>query len=72
MYLTDIQTICHEELELKHDDINLSQDVLIEEDLVVELYNLKEGELLKNLIYVNNYQTKTFKTSLLCQKYFFV
>lgn len=41
----DLPTICHEGLELKHDDMDLTKELLIGEELVVELYNLKEGKL---------------------------
>lgn len=41
-FANDLPTICHEELELKHDDMDLTKQLLIGEDLVVELYNLKE------------------------------
>ncbi|XP_046807183.1 uncharacterized protein LOC111680754 [Lucilia cuprina] len=41
-FANDLPTICHEELELKHDDMDLTTELLIGEELVVELYNLKE------------------------------
>ncbi|TMW42442.1 hypothetical protein DOY81_012477 [Sarcophaga bullata] len=31
-FANDLPTICHEELELKHDDMDLSQELLIGED----------------------------------------
>ncbi|KAM7352251.1 bZIP transcription factor crc [Cochliomyia hominivorax] len=41
-FANDLLTICHEGLELKHDDTDLTKQLLIGEELVVELYNLKE------------------------------
>lgn len=50
----DLPTICHEELELKHDDLDLTKQLLIGEELVVELYNLKEGKLKLKDLRLNN------------------
>lgn len=50
----DLPTICHEELELKHDDLDLTKQLLIGEELVVELYNLKEGKFKQKDLRLNN------------------